>query len=216
MDSPCHFAYGGWSITDIPLKHLVVSAVVVDISNEVKDNPDVHLSKNHLTEWEKEHGKILDGTLLLVRTGWSRFWPDPLTYSGTEERNVTLLKFPSITAEAATWLVENRNIVGVGIDVMSIDVPGKLDVHTTLMAKNIYGLENVNLIEPLPPTGTKVYVMPMKLKGASGAPCRILAEISNGLTNGNTSSSSAISQIWIVLVTVAFWTLKNGHGRFLN
>jgi kynurenine formamidase len=210
MDSPCHFALGAWCITDIPLKHLVVSAVVVDISTEVGDDPNVHLTADHLKSWEQVHGKIPDNSLLLIRTGWSRFWPDPLTYSGTTERNASLLKFPSISGEAAKWLIANRNIVGIGIDVMSIDIPGKLDTHTTLYPNNIYGLENVNLVEPLPPTGIKVYVMPMKLKGASGAPCRVFAEVPD-IPHENVGSTNWVSRIWIITAIAAFWTLKNGR-----
>lgn len=177
MDAPCHFALGKWCISDIPLERLVVPAVVVDISRIVEDNPTVHLSSEHLVQWERLNGRIPDGVVLLIRTGWSRFWPDPLKYSGTLEKNDTLLKFPSIRPDAAKWLLANRNIVGIGIDTMSVDIPGQTpETHVMLYDKNIYGLENVNLIDPLPPKGIRLYVMPMKLKGASGAPCRIFAE----------------------------------------
>lgn len=208
MDSPCHFALGRWCIADIPLENLVVPAVVIDISNYVADNPNNHLSLGHMTEWENEHGPIPDKSLLLIRTGWSRFWPDPLSYSGTTERKAELLKFPSIMPEVATWLVENRNIVGIGIDVMSIDKPvGMKEVHRTLMDKNIYGLENVNMPEALPATGVKAYVMPMKLKDASGAPCRIFIEVPEGMTNGNVGSNG-ISHLWTVVI-IFLWVVKN-------
>lgn len=208
MDSPCHFALGRWCIADIPLENLVVPAVIVDISNYVADNPNNDLSLGHMTEWENEHGPIPDKSLLLIRTGWSKFWPDPLSYTGTTERKAELLKFPSIKPEVATWLVENRNIVGIGIDVMSIDKPiGMKEVHRTLMDKNIYGLENVNMPEALPATGIKAYVMPMKLKDASGAPCRIFIEVPEGMTNGNVGSN-AVSHLWTVIIIV-LWVVKN-------
>lgn len=186
----------------------MVSTAVVDISKEVGDDPNVHLTVNHLKQWEKLHGHIPDKCLLLVRTGWSKFWPNPLTFSGTTERNASELKFPSITIEAAKWLVENRVIVGIGIDVMSIDVPGSSTVHVTLLSKNIYALENLNLVEELPPTGVKTYVMPMKLKSASGAPCRVIAEVPDGTTNDPSQMSNfsiaAIIAIAILIPTVIF------------
>lgn len=209
LDSPCHFAFGRWCVSDIPIERLVAPAAVVDISHHVGEDPSVHLSLDHLTEWEKMHGQVPDGSILLVRTGWSRFWPDKFTYSGTTERNVDLLKFPSIKPEVAEWLASNRNIVGIGIDVMSIDKPiGMKEVHRTLMDKNVYGLENVNMIEPMPPTGVKLYVMPMKLRSASGAPCRILAEVPESETNGNVSSSGSVSLVWTMVIAV-LWTIKN-------
>lgn len=210
MDSPCHFALGRWCVADIPIERLVVPAAIVDISKEVGDDPNVHLTTKHLTSWERMNGRIPDGSLLLVRTGWSRFWPDPLTYSGTVERNASLLKFPSIKPEAAQWLVENRDIVGIGVDAMSIDIPGGVpQTHITLMEKNIYGLENVNLQQPLPPTGVKVSVMPMKLKGASGAPCRIFAEVPVGLPKSDAGLSTSMTLIRTMTIIVAFWTLFN-------
>ncbi|GIY54756.1 uncharacterized protein CEXT_564081, partial [Caerostris extrusa] len=188
LDAPCHFAKGRWCVSDIPLPHLVVPAAVVDISSQVDGNPDVHLTTDHLLEWEEQHGQIRDGSLLLVYTGWSMYWPNPLNYTGTDVRDKNQLKFPSITGDAAKWLVSNRKIVGVGLDTMSIDIPNGTypDTHVTLMKKNIYGLENVNNLHLLPATGATVYVMPMKLKGASGAPCRIFAQLS-----GSSVSSSA-------------------------
>lgn len=181
MDAPCHFAKGRWCIADIPLNHMIVQAVVIDISNHVKGDPSVHLTAKHLTSWEEDHGKIPKGSLLLVRTGWSEYWPDPATYTGTTERNVSLLRFPSMTAEAAQWIVDNRDVVGVGIDTMSVDRPGSPlpRSHQILMEKNIYALENVNNLQLLPPTGATAYVLPMKLKDASGAPCRIVASLPN-------------------------------------
>ncbi|GFT46385.1 uncharacterized protein NPIL_121111, partial [Nephila pilipes] len=189
LDAPCHFAKGRWCVSDIPLDHLVVPAAVIDISKEVSGDPDVHLTSDHLLDWEKKHGQIRDGSLVLVYTGWSKFWPDPLTYSGTEEREKSQLRFPSIEGEAAKWLVEHRKIVGVGLDTMSLDIPNGTfpNTHVTLMEKNIYGIENVNNLDMLPPTGATVFVMPMKLKWASGAPCRVVAQLPAGSASGATS-----------------------------
>lgn len=208
MDAPCHFGLGRWCISDVPIERLTVVASTIDISSYVGNNPNFHLSLEHVRDWEKAHGRIPDGSLLLVRTGWSKFWPDPLTYSGTTERNAELLKFPSIKPEVAKWLVSNRDVVGVGVDVMSTDIPGgNTEVHTLLADKNIYGLENVNMMEALPPTGVKVYVMPMKVRGASGAPCRILAEVPEGMTNGNVGTSYSFSLMWTTVMAIV-WTLK--------
>ncbi|XP_054713221.1 isatin hydrolase-like [Uloborus diversus] len=205
LDAPCHFAQGRWCVSDIPLDRLVVPTLVVNISGKVDSNPNIHLAKDDLISWEKKHGKIPDGSLLMVLTGWSKFWPDPLKYSGTEDRNVSLLKFPSIKPEAAEWLVSNRNIVGVGIDTMSIDIPGGIpSTHVTLMEKNIYGLENVNNLDLLPPKGALVYVMPMKLKGASGAPCRLIAQVSSEVAS-SAASAFNFSSLLTVIVVLHIW-----------
>ncbi|XP_015928189.1 isatin hydrolase [Parasteatoda tepidariorum] len=205
MDAPCHFAKGRWCVSDIPLERLVVPAVVVDVSQEV--NSDSHLTKDLLLAWEDIHGQIPDNSLLLVYTGWSKYWPDRLNYTGTEEKNISALKFPSIKAEAAEWLVAKRKVVGVGIDTMSVDIPNERpSTHVALMTNNIYGLENVNNLDQLPPTGAMVYVMPMKLKSASGAPCRLLAQIPNGMFNGgNFNGLPGMSIYLIIFIATSYY-----------
>jgi len=205
IDAPCHFAKGRWCVSDIPIERLVVPAAVVDISRQVDGNPDVHLTTDMLMEWENKHGQIPEGILLLIYTGWSQFWPDRLKYSGTVERgNASLLQFPSITTQVAEWLVAHRSVVGVGIDTMSVDIPNStLQTHVTLMENNIYGLENVNNLQKLPPTGSMVYVMPMKLKGASGAPCRLVAQISDSIMSGVSESNSCTHVMLLIAVVLA-------------
>lgn len=231
------------------MHHLVVPAVVIDISDYVQDNPDRHLTLEQVLQWEKDHGPIPDGSLLLVRTGWARFWSDRIKYSGIDGRDekkekggmvdlsdepkdgtsgrlsdgtkdgmidlsdsmkstdaTTKLRFPSIEKEVAEWLVEKRKVVGVGIDTMSVDVPNRRpSVHVTLMEKNIYGLENLENLHLLPATGTVVYVMPMKLRYASGAPCRVVAQVGDSENVGayeHSLSWCVGSNNVIVLVTI--------------
>ncbi|GFR22122.1 uncharacterized protein TNCT_131591 [Trichonephila clavata] len=211
LDAPCHFAKGRWCVSDIPLNHLIVPAAVIDISKEVDGNSDVHLTSDHLLHWEKEHGQIQDGSLVLIYTGWSKYWPDPLSYSGTEEKDASQLRFPSIEGEAAKWLVENRKIVGIGLDTMSLDIPNGTfpNTHVTLMEKNIYGLENVNNLDLLPPTGATVFVMPMKLKLASGAPCRVVAQLRGATTSDGVSYSLfGSSFVFIMAIMIGLIVLR--------
>lgn len=122
----------------------------------------------------------------------------------------TKLRFPSIEKEVAEWLVEKRKVVGVGIDTMSLDVPNRRpNVHITLMERNIYGLENLENLHLLPATGAVVYVMPMKLRYASGAPCRVVAQVGNSEKVGAYEHSlgwyvSSNNVIVLVTILVAF------------
>ena len=115
-----------------------------------------------------------------MRTGWASRWGDRTAYLGTDlvgPEAVPELHFPGIGPEAASWLVDNRGIVAVGIDTPSIDHGQSADfrTHVILYAENISGLENVANLDLLPASGSYAVALPMKIEGGSGGPLRIVA-----------------------------------------
>ncbi len=78
--------------------------------------------------------------------------------------------------DAARALVRRR-ISAVGIDTPSIDYGQSttFQVHRRLFASNVPAFENVAHLEGLPATGAFVIALPMKIKGGSGGPLRIVA-----------------------------------------
>jgi kynurenine formamidase len=175
IDSPIHFAEGKQTTDEIPISRLIRPAVVIDISKSCAGSTDYLLSAADITAWEKSHDRIPQGSIVLVRTGWGKFWPDRKLYLGTDKPGDTAnLHFPGISREAAELLV-SRKIDGVGIDTASMDYGQSKDfiTHRILNGANIYGLENVANLEKVPPTGSTLIALPMKIKGGSGAPTRI-------------------------------------------
>ena len=179
IDAPVHFAERGTTVNEIPLSRLIGSAVVVDVSSESRADRDYRITVADLTRWEATHGPIPQGAIVLLRTGYDRFWPDAEQYLGTAERGssgAANLHFPGLHADAAAWLVERR-IASVGIDTASID-PGqsaRFESHVTLMQADIPAFENLTNLEDLPPTGVFVVALPVKIRGGSGGPLRIVA-----------------------------------------
>jgi kynurenine formamidase len=183
LDAPIHFSEGGLTTDRIPLSGLIGPAAVVDVSDRV--TPDYLVGVEDLESWEAEHGPLPDGGILLVRTGWSDRWSDRAAYLGTEATGpeaVSELHFPGIDPDAATWIVDNRGIVAVGIDTPSLDYGQSTDfrTHVTLYGENIAGFENVASLELLPERGSYVVALPMKIAGGSGGPLRIVAFVPNG------------------------------------
>ena len=90
---------------------------------------------------------------------------------------MNVLHFPGFSVEAARFLAIQRKISGVGIDTASMDYgPSRLfEVHGVILGAGLYGLENVAHADRLPPTGATIVALPMKIKGGSGAPTRIIA-----------------------------------------
>jgi kynurenine formamidase len=180
LDAPIHFAEGKHTVDQVPLDRLVGPAVVVDVVARADADADYRLDVPALVEWERRNGRIPDGTIVLVRTGWSSRWPDKSRYLGTTRTGpagVAELHFPGIDSSAARWLAAERQVKAVGIDTPSIDYGQSttFDTHRILMGRNIPAFENVTNLEHLPASGAFVVALPMKIKGGSGGPLRIVA-----------------------------------------
>lgn len=183
LDAPNHFAASGRSIDEIPVEHLMGSAIVIDIQPACERNPDYTLTVTDIKQWEARHRSIEPQSWIFLRTGWGRKWPDKTEYLGSPTPDDPLsLHFPGFSAEAMHFLVHQRHVRGVGIDTASID-PGQsrdFPAHRILGEANRYALENVASLEKLSPRGAMVYALPMKIKGGTGAPVRIIALIPSG------------------------------------
>ena len=178
LDAPIHFAEGGLSVDQLPMENLVGRAVVLDISAQASRDPDYRLTSDDIEAFERKHGRIQAGTLVLLRTGWSRRWPDRKSYLGDDTPgDDSKLHFPSFGEPAARLLVEDRKVAALGADVASIDYGQSKDfvVHRVMAARNVPGLENLTNLERLPPTGAIVIALPMKIEGGSGGPVRVVA-----------------------------------------
>ena len=178
LDAPIHFSRGGMSAEQIPLDRLIAPAVVVDVA--ARATPDYLIGVGDIEEWERTHGRIPDGAILLLRTGWGERWPDRLGYLGTERTGpeaVAELHFPGIHPEAARWITDQRNVAAVGIDTPSIDYGQStgFEAHVIIYGSNIPGFENVANLQEIPEVGAFVVALPMKVAGGSGGPLRIVA-----------------------------------------
>lgn len=180
VDAPIHFAEQGITVDQIPIEQLMGAAVVVDVSAKSRENADYQVAVADFTEWEAEHGRLPNGVIVLLNTGFARFWPDPQKYLGTDQRGaeaVAKLHFPGLHPDAAQWLVNERLIKAIGLDTASIDHGQStlFESHRILLGKSIPAFENVGVLDQLPATGAYVVALPMKIKEGSGAPLRIVA-----------------------------------------
>lgn len=180
LDAPVHFAEGKASVDQIPVEHLTGQAIKLDVSAKAEADRDYQISVADFTEWEAKHGRIPDGAIVLLETGFSRYWPDKLKYLGTEKRGqegVDELHFPGLAPEAAEWLVQNRKIKAVGLDTASIDYgqSKQFQSHQALLGHEILVFENVADLHQIPVKGAEITALPMKIEGGSGAPLRIVA-----------------------------------------
>lgn len=180
IDAPIHFAHGKATVDRIPLEQLIGPAVVIDVREACARDRDHRVDIADFEAWERAHGRIPARAIVLLSTGFARFWPDRERYMGTTERGpeaVKKLHFPGLHPEAATWLVEQRNIHAVGLDTPSIDYgpSSAFEAHRILLAHEVPAFENLTNLDHLPPVGATVVALPMKIAGGSGGPLRAIA-----------------------------------------
>lgn len=180
-DAPKHFSQNGRTIDQVPLPEWIGPAVKIDVTRECSRDRDYLLSVDDIKAWEKKYGPIPDGAWVIMYTGiGTRFYPDPKEVLGTDKKGLSAipeLSFPAFSPQSAEFLTRERNIKGIAVDTPSIDY-GKSQnfmVHRIMCGANKLALENIANLDKLPATGATLYVIPMSIRGASGAPARVFA-----------------------------------------
>jgi kynurenine formamidase len=175
MDAPGHFVTGGRLSPDITPQELIVPIVVIDISRRAEDDPDAMVTVDDLRRFERRHGRIPEGAVVAMDSGWARKIDDPLEFKGGAA--FPNYHFPGFGLEAAMWLAERRDVTGIGVDTLSLD-PGNsstFPVHVNFLATDRYGLENLANLDKIPPRGAVAYVGLIPWEEGSGGPCRVIA-----------------------------------------
>jgi kynurenine formamidase len=182
IDAPIHFYKDRNSVDEISINKLIGEGIVVDVSEECDADRDYRVVIDDFIDWEKQNGIIPFNSMVLLKTGFGKYWPDRIKYMGTNERGteaVAKLHFPGLHPDAAKWLIDERKVKAVGIESPSIDYGQSqlFETHVVLAKNNIPILENVGNLNEIPLKGFTVIALPMKIKGGSGGPTRIIALI---------------------------------------
>jgi kynurenine formamidase len=169
MDAPNHCIEGGMGIAEIPLENLIRPFVVINV--ERKAHETYQVSREDIHEFELAYGTIPPQYVVIVHTGWGKYW--------NQEKFRNGLQFPSVSIEAAEILLK-RGIVSLGIDTLSADTgTSGFPVHQLLLENNIYLIENISNSEKLPPVGGYLITFPLKIQDGTESPVRLIAVINN-------------------------------------
>ena len=182
LDAPIHFSAKGQRLDELSLAQLTGVAVLIDVSKEALADPDYRIDVAALLAWEEKNGQIPEESMVLFRTGYGSFYPDRERYFGTAKMGLEAipeLHFPGIHPEAALFLAEKRKVKAVGLDTPSLDYgqSKEFESHQVLMGHNIPGFENMANLDQLPESGFYIVALPMKIKGGSGGPLRVIAGV---------------------------------------
>ncbi|MSO20795.1 MAG: cyclase family protein [Acidobacteria bacterium] len=179
MDAPIHFAEGKLTVDQIPIERHIGPGFKISVADQAAQYPDYRITAADIQAWETKKGlTISPGAIVLIHTGWGRFWGDRKQYMGTDSAAEDAERhFPGIAQDAAEFLANVRKVSMVGIDTASLDHGPSSDfiTHQVLNGANVAGLENVANLDQLPDTGYLVLALPMKIASGSGAPTRVVA-----------------------------------------
>lgn len=180
FDAPIHWITGrdAADVSEVPPRHLVGPAVVIDKSAEAARDPDFLLTVDHIREFERRYGPLPEGGWLLYRTGWDARAHDQRAFLNASE---TGPHTPGVAIECARWLAEKSPVVGFGVETVGTDAGAAhsfdppFPCHAFLLGARKYGLTQLANLAKLPPTGTVLVVGPLRIERGSGSPARVLA-----------------------------------------
>lgn len=175
MDAPAHFGEGAPTADLLPINRLIAPLAVINIQAKAEQNEDAEVTIDDIRAWERQNGRLRAGSFVAMYSGWESRVGDPKRYINLDASNVQ--HYPGFSPAAAEFLVQEREIVGIGVDTLSLDFGASKDfkTHLTVLPAGKYGLENLANLSNVPPRGATVIVGGPKHKGASGGPSRVMA-----------------------------------------
>ncbi len=175
MDAPVHFAPNGLFVDQLRVESLVVPAVVINITDKVRRDPDAVVTPDDIRAWERRYGRIPDNAAVLMASGWGARAGSVEAFRNTDSSGV--MHFPGFGKDAIDFLLMERRISGIGVDTLSLDhgPSTTFAVHYTLLPTNRWGLENLANLESIPPSGATLFVGAPKIAAGSGGPTRVMA-----------------------------------------
>jgi kynurenine formamidase len=167
LDPPAHWDPDYPAIDELPATYAVRPLVVISIAGQVKKDPGYHLTVADVQAWERRHGRIPEGSVVFVRSDWSKEWPNP--------ELATRTKFPGVKLGALQFLHLQRHILFHGHEPLDTDTTPTLEGESWLMHHGYTQAEGVAHLDQVPETGALVAIGYPKLQGGTGGYARYIA-----------------------------------------
>ena len=181
FDAPVHWISGkdlpDNSVDKIAVASFIAPAVVLDFSGEAAADADFLLTASHIQAWESTYGPIPSRCWVLLRTDWSK--RDTGAYTNRREDGAHT---PGPATDAVQLLID-RDVLGFGVETIGTDagqahlLTPAYPAHTMLHGAGRFGLQCLENLDRLPPTGAMLICPPLKIRDGSGSPLRVLALI---------------------------------------
>lgn len=174
MDAPAHFG-GARTVEQLAPSSLIAPLAIIHIHDRAAKEHDAQVRPDDLRAWERKYGRLPKGAAVFMHSGWESRVGSAKTFRNTDASGV--MHFPGFRADAAEFLLKERDVVGIGVDTLSLDIGASKDfkTHVTWLPAGRWGLENVANLTVVPPSGAMVFVGAPKVAGGSGGPSRVIA-----------------------------------------
>jgi kynurenine formamidase len=175
VDAPAHFAANGDTIDLIPAGRLVAPLAIVRVGDRAVSDPDTLVDIDDLLAWERRHGRMPNGAFVAMDSGWDVRASVPPSFLNVDASAV--MHYPGFHPDAASFLVQERDIVGIGVDTLSLDHGPTTDfpTHQTVLPAGKYGVEALANLGQVPQAGATIVIGSLTHCGGSGSPARVLA-----------------------------------------
>ena len=160
LDCPLHFIPDGKATDSSNIENFFCDAFLADCSafKAGETIPESHFQELSV-KWKAVKW-------IVIYTGWYKHWGGEKYFEN----------FPVLSAEAANFLVK-KGIVGIGLDVISIDAIDSEDypIHNIILGNGLYIIENLTNLHSIRSDYFKLAAFPLKVKDGDGSPIRAAA-----------------------------------------
>jgi kynurenine formamidase len=167
LDPPAHWAPEYAAIDELPATFAVRPLIVISIVPQVNKDFNYHLQVSDIRRFERQHGRIPHGSVVFVRSDWSKRWPDPAL--------ATLTEFPGVSLDALKFLHLRRHILFHGHEPLDTDSTPTLEGEDWLMHHGYAQAEGVASLVGVPATGCLVEMGFPRFGGGVGGYARYVA-----------------------------------------
>jgi len=177
LDAPIHFVADRPSADRLAPDRFFAPLAVVSIEARAAKDPDAVVTVDDVLAWERRHGPLPSGAFVAMHSGWDARIGDANRFLNKDAQGT--MHAPGFSEEAARFLAQERDIVGAGVDTLSLDVASaqKFVAHLALLGAGKYAVELMANLATVPPAGATLIVGGPKHQGASGGPVRVFAVV---------------------------------------
>jgi kynurenine formamidase len=167
LDPPAHWNPSFPSIDELPATFAVRPLAVIPIQDKVAKDVGYQMQVEDIRAWERRYGRLPEGSVVFIRSDWSKRWPDPTL--------ATLTKFPGVSLPAVQFLHLERKILFHGHEALDTDDTPTLESEAWLLRNGYTQAEGVANLDQVPEKGALVTIGYPKLQGGTGGYARYIA-----------------------------------------